>query len=132
MKTKRTIEIAEKDTPEWVRERLARGWEVWNASRPLLGTERPSGAWAGSEGAIMEPRCAEGVFYAAIDPADSFADRFRSRNVDLDGGVLVMVTEAAARAQFEAMCAERGITIEEILESWSTWQKAARSCGVAV
>lgn len=127
-----TIKIAEAFAPDWVKERIARGWTVWNAPRPLLGTEHPPKTFAGGSGAIFDVP-AHGVFFAAVDPADTFAPRFAEANAALDGRIVEVVPEAAAHAEFEAMCAERGTSLDEVAEYWDgDWRAAARSCGVTV
>lgn len=55
-------------------------WLIFNAPRPLWGTR----TW---EGDFLH-----GVFYAAIDPDDQFAENMIRANVDDDGWLLVWVT----------------------------------------
>jgi hypothetical protein len=65
----------------------APGWEIYNAPRPLWGTR----IWQGD--------FISGVFYAAIDPNDPEADRFRENNKNLDAVKLEFVTRASVVAE---------------------------------
>lgn len=58
----------------------APGWEIYNAPRPLFGTR----VWQGD--------FISGVFYAAVDPNDPDANRFRENNKNLDATLLEFVT----------------------------------------
>lgn len=125
-----TVTLNRLHAPAWVLAAIASGWEVWNAPRPICGTHAPSGEYAGGRGAIPNVPGSRGVFWAAIDPADTFAERFRVRNLSLDARRVVVLTDEAVRAAWEAECAARGHTVEEIVESWDgDWRAAARSCG---
>ncbi len=76
MKKLRIIGEWPKDIPE--------NWELWNAPRPIYGARE----WSGDFG--------HGCFYAAIDPDDEFAERWRQNNIDLDAWKIEYVTEDEA------------------------------------
>lgn len=63
------------------------GWEVYNAPRPLFGTK----TWQG------DFIC--GIFYAAVDPADEYADSWRFENTRNDARLLTFVTREEAMAE---------------------------------
>ena len=119
--------------PAWILEQIDKGWEVYNAPRPLGGTAAPDGMYAGGRGAIPNVPGSRGVFWAAIDPADTYGDRLRTHCVRYGGQRVVVQTEAAIHAAFARECSERGHTVEEIVESFDgDWRGAARSCGYPV
>lgn len=71
------------------------GWEVWNAPRPMRGTLN----------FVEDFR--HGIFYGAIDPADTVGDRFREANHRDDGWILEWISLAEATMQVRAIYTER-------------------------
>ncbi len=64
-------------------------WPIFNAPRPLYGEP----TWTGD--------FIHGIFYATIDPSDSYGPGFITRNAELDAWELVWVSEE--QAVIEAM-----------------------------
>ena len=93
------------EIPPQVREYLEKGWEVFNAPRPLYGHDE----WVGD--------CRHGVFYAAVapdgDPADEFGDapEFRKRNRELEGWPCEIVPKSAIDAYEREMAEEYGADV---------------------
>lgn len=65
-----------------------KGFEIYNAPRPLYGTIRDTGQPFTWQGDFIS-----GVFYAAIDPDDPDADGLRELNRAMDATRLVWVTQ---------------------------------------
>ena len=76
-------------------EQAPEGWEVWNAPRPMMGTVHFTGEFF------------HGIWYGAIDPADSVGDRFRKANHRDDGWILEWISLGQATAQIRAIYAVR-------------------------
>ena len=79
-------------------------WELWCASRPLYGNICWEGEWV------------HGRHWAAIDPVDPYADRFRAETVALDGWRVVRASRAEAEAWYRKLIKpDDGWTFEAIV-----------------
>jgi hypothetical protein len=90
---------------------IPKHWIICNAPRPLMGTD----TWGGD--------FRHGIFYAAIDPADEFAEMNLDTNRKLDAWELVFYTEGEARNALKEICKKYAdkidaLSIETIRESF--------------
>lgn len=80
MRTRKIVNFSRpKEAPE--------GWEIYNAPRPLFGTQNSDGKVHTWEGEFIS-----GIFYAAINPDDTDADMWREENEKLHATRLEYVT----------------------------------------
>ena len=86
------------------------GWTIWNAPRPIYGTT----AWTG------EFLC--GMFYTAINPAESFAFEWMQENVRLDAALVVYVPFQEAKNAVVALLEAQGYSdMMEMLSDQEVW-----------
>ena len=78
-------------------------WEVYNASRPISG----HWTWVDMSGAC-------GAFFAAIDPAQVYAEQYRQRCLELAAFRVVYIPRAAVERWGRARCVEYGMDYDEI------------------
>ena len=127
----KTIEVLIDNLPRALREAHEKGHELWAASRPLLGSYVPDtgSTYVGyaSADVIGAPR-----LWAVIDPNDSLAEKFRERNLSLDGARIVPQTLATFQARFEAEVAKRGLDLQELIDIYGSWERAARTCNYPI
>lgn len=76
------------EKPQWVQEQEDMGRIIFNAPRPLWGTET-NDSW--------ELPFIHGRHYAAVDPNDDRYEAMVKQNNNLDGVVLVFVTQEYAK-----------------------------------
>ena len=76
------------EKPQWVKEQENMGRLIFNAARPLWGTET-NDTW--------ELPFIHGRHYAAVDPGDDRYEAMVKTNIGLDGVVLVFVTQERAK-----------------------------------
>lgn len=79
-------------------------WLIFNAPRPLHGTR----FWEGD--------FYHGIYYAAVDPADSLAATMIDSNAGLDGWLVQYVTMDDVRAWVKRQTKAEGITDEDLAE----------------
>ena len=79
-------------------------WIVFNAPRPLDGSELGSNRWATWEGEFHH-----GIHYAAVNPRDSFAIQRIRDNVALDAWVVRYVTDEEIADAMGTFCRENEI-----------------------
>lgn len=75
------------------------GWEIYNAPRPLYGSD-----YAGIGRVTWQGEFIDGVFYAAVNPGDPDAEKWRKENESL----------AAVRLEF----VDRQDVIDEMVEHY--------------
>lgn len=93
------------------------GWEIYNAPRPLYGTIRktpekwyPALTWTGE--------FVSGLFYAAVDPNDPDADRWRKENESLHAFRLDYITHDEwfyrLALHMDEVAKEAGVDVDEV------------------
>jgi len=95
-------------------------WRVFNAARPIPGTE----TWTGD--------FLHGIFYAAIDPQDPDADMWEKRCIELDGHLLVPIPRDEVMRWARAFYAEQypnhpidwdNVDYRDVATSWLNYHK---------
>lgn len=79
-------------------------WFIFNAPRPLDGSELSGNRWA-----IWEGEFRHGCHYTAVDPRDPFATQRIRDNIALDGWVVRYVSNDDIAAAMETYCLEHEI-----------------------
>lgn len=102
--------------PAWLRGWVGKGWSVFNAPRPLPGTEDELGDFR------------HGTFYVAVDPASPRAEWCLREIRDLDGWPVQLISNEEIQARVRAHLGDE-IPLEEALESWGGWPQLARAGG---
>jgi hypothetical protein len=77
------------------------GWIIFNAPRPLNGSEVSGNCWATWEGEFHH-----GCHYAAVNPRDPYAFQMIRDNIALDGWVARYVTNEEIATAMETYCLE--------------------------
>ncbi len=100
-------------------------WLIFNAPRPLVGSEPPDHKANGNDFLEWNGEWVRGLYFAAVNPKDPLAAHQVKQNVDLDAYLVRYMTEADVRAWFhryyvDTLQQECG---EELpLESSFTWR----------
>lgn len=94
-------------------------WEIYNAPRPLYGTV----TWVSPKDGI------EGWFFAAIDPKDEYADRWRQETIALDGCLLHFIEPSVWNQMVEdyAQATARDLGIEVNEFDFRDWEQSFRN-----
>ena len=111
----RTVYLNTAEAPAWIREWIAKGWQVFNAPRPLPGVA--SELW----------EFLHGTFYTAIDPALPEAARVLQDVSDLDGWPVVLLTNEDIKAKVLAHIEGEDVDLDDLLDTWGGWPGLARA-----
>jgi hypothetical protein len=93
-------------------------WVVWNAARPLMGSE----AWQG--------KFRRGVYYAAARRDDPLFERWAEENCRLDGHLVEVVDNARSRELLNGMLERNGYSVQDYLDAGMTVGDTARDHGL--
>jgi hypothetical protein len=115
MKTE-TVYFHVLDCPAPILDAIRAGLTVWNAPRPLYGSELFGMDWSGP--------FRHGRFYSAVDPADPYAEIWERKNVELDAYPVGLITNEEIERRLRAHAEEAGYNIEEVLEDYTIAQMA--------
>jgi hypothetical protein len=88
-------------------------WTVYNAPRPLYGTT------------CIQGKFLDGIFWAFINPADDFADRWRVENIRLAAALVKFVPMSEAKRVVQASIVAQGYTVDEFdwMEDRDYWRE---------